>query len=232
MNVLKSFLDACFPRFCIQCHKKISQPNPGYICPECFQTFVWHQGGCCRYCGKPMMDAGENLICTNCLELQPVFDRGVTLFKFQNVGKQFIHTLKYRNGFFLKEDLKRIFEHQAERLALFHKATFVPVPLYFTRQMKRGFNQSLWIAKLLAQYCQGNVSTALKRVRATPSQTGLNKEERQKNVRNAFILKKALNPQLDYVIVDDVFTTGATLNACAKALGKVKSIRICTLAHG
>lgn len=109
------------------------------------------------------------------------------------------------------------------------------MPLHFVRQWKRGYNQSFLISRALQQIYGGSLTPVLKRKINTPSQTSLTQQERKLNVRDAFMLKaKTLDLDKTYVLVDDVFTTGATLSECASVLYQhgVKDIRIFTLAHG
>jgi ComF family protein len=211
--------------------------HDGFICHLCAKAFILSDGGCCQRCGRPMLpEAAENLICADCLEVNPSFQCGITLFPYKGIGKEFIHLIKYKNGHFLKYNLRALFKKFTSKLSVFKGGTFVPVPLHYLRHWQRGFNQSEWIANLLSQHCQGKVKNMLVRRRYTRSQTHLTREERKVNVSNVFSLKKrdVCTPHVHYVLVDDVFTTGATLNACAGTLqkGGAQRISIFTLAHG
>ena len=187
-----------------------------------------------------LSDVSENGIqpirCLNCTELQPFFDRGTSLFAFTGVGRAFVHTLKYHNGTYLHGDLQRLFAHEATRLEDLKGGIFVPVPLHFFRQWRRGYNQSNLIANALAKSVGGSMQRLLRRRRHTPSQTNLTKAERKQNVRGAFCLRRfaTIDPKAAYVLTDDVFTTGATLNECARVLKKhgATIVRVFTLAHG
>ena len=181
------------------------------------------------------MGTQEGTICQNCAELKPYFHNGISLFAFNEVGRHFIHTLKYHNGLFLKKDLQKLLLHEKEKLSQWDSPCFIPVPLHFMRQWKRGYNQSVMIAQALHHVCGGKITPILKRKINTPSQTSLTRKERKLNVKDAFMLKvKTLDVNKTYVLVDDVFTTGATLNECASVLQRhgVKDIRVFTLAHG
>ncbi|MDR0647127.1 MAG: ComF family protein [Puniceicoccales bacterium] len=232
-----NFLDFFFPRFCMHCRRPMPSMHDGFICHLCAKAFILSDGGCCQRCGRPMLpEAAENLICADCLEVNPSFQCGITLFPYKGIGKEFIHLIKYKNGHFLKYNLRALFKKFTSKLSVFKGGTFVPVPLHYLRHWQRGFNQSEWIANLLSQHCQGKVKNMLVRRRYTRSQTHLTREERKVNVSNVFSLKKrdVCTPHVHYVLVDDVFTTGATLNACAGTLqkGGAQRISIFTLAHG
>ena len=178
----------------------------------------------------------EGIRCFNCTELQSFFDNGISLFAFTDVGRAFIHTLKYHNGTYLRGDLQRLFLHERERLRDLKGAVFVPVPLHFFRKWKRGYNQSDLIANVLAKHVGGQVQRLLRRKRYTPSQTSLTKAQRKENVRSAFGLRRfaKIDPQATYVLTDDVFTTGSTLNECARVLKEngATAVRVFTLGHG
>ncbi len=243
-------LDLIFPRDCFVCQRPLDAQHPGFLCDSCFGQIVFPRGSVCSCCGRAMeteslgSNSGEistdasarTWCCSNCVELQPFFRQGISLFAFTNVGRAFIHTLKYRHGTYLKKDLRRILEHEKSRLLDLQGSTFVPVPLHFFRQWKRGYNQSEWIAKALVACIGGKIAPILRRNRFTPSQTSLTRSERKQNVKGAFDLRmmKKVNPHAMYVLVDDVFTTGATLNACAQVLYEhgAQNIRVFTLAHG
>ena len=234
MEIFRQILDFFYPRRCLYCQKLITYPSPEFICSDCLSQIVFAGKHCCRHCGRAMGVEHET-ICQNCAELKPYFNNGISLFAFHTVGREFIHTLKYRNGTYLKNDLLQLIEHEKEKLQPLQNATFVPVPLHFLRQWQRSYNQSLLIAKALKIACNGSISNVLKRKINTRSQTSLTRSERKQNVEGAFTLKvKTIDTMKTYVLVDDVFTTGATLNECASILYKhgAKDIRIFTLAHG
>lgn len=263
MSLFDALLDFVFPRDCFYCKKPLNSRQKGFICDECFEKFIFNHGVCCRCCGRALMteamqrkinedtsktagshcnvipkqpSVSENIRCLNCTELQPFFDDGISLFAFTDVGRAFIHTLKYHNGTYLRPDLQRLFAHEKERLEDLKGAVFVPVPLHFLRKFRRGYNQSDLIAEVLAKHVGGRVQRLLRRNRHTPSQTSLTKAERKENVKGAFGLRRftRIDPQAMYVLTDDVFTTGSTLNECARVLKENGAVvvRVFTLAHG
>ena len=265
MSLFNALLDFVFPRDCFYCKKPLNSRQKGFICDECFEKIIFNRGVCCRCCGRALMTEAlrgesdedgnetehfhdkkvasepqiavtENVRCLNCTELQPFFDDGISLFAFTDVGRAFIHTLKYHNGTYLRGDLKRLFLHERERLEDLKGAVFVPVPLHFFRKWKRGYNQSDLIANALAKHVDGRVQRLLRRKRYTPSQTSLTKAQRQENVKGAFCLRRfaKIDPQAMYVLTDDVFTTGSTLNECARVLKEngATVVRVFTLGHG
>jgi ComF family protein len=117
-------------------------------------------------------------------------------------------------------------------------AVLVPVPLHPRRRRERGFNQGELIAREAARACGGRerVEPLLRRIVDTPSQTGLGRRGRLANPKNAFALARGpvFNPGLRYILVDDVFTTGSTLNGCARALRRAGclDVDVLTFGHG
>lgn len=139
---------------------------------------------------------------------------------------------------YLMEDLASMVANSEHYLSYIQHATLVPVPLHPTRLRERGFNQSEQIAQMLSS-CAGasvRVKKLLIRKRYTESQTFLNRSKRYQNVKNAFALASdtVLNPHKSYIIIDDVFTTGSTLNACAQVLRNAGAVhlKVATIGHG
>ena len=136
------------------------------------------------------------------------------------------------------EDISFFLERAPGFLDFITGTVLIPVPLHRKKLNKRTFNQSLWIAKALAK--EAGISTVaydcLIRTRNTPSQTKLDREQRQKNMKNAFALKQGtcLDGFDRAVLVDDVYATGATLDACAQALieSGFGQVEVATLGHG
>jgi ComF family protein len=192
----------------------------------------------CRACGHPFWgEAGADQVCPHCCELLPVFRKGKTAALMQGPARTLIHELKYKRGLYVIPDLKRIAERAPGYLEFLSGACLVPVPLHPMRRIRRGFNQSLLLIRELSRDLPDTtVADLLVRRRNTQTQTRLRRSERQKNMAGAFGMKKQvpLDPAKRYLLFDDVFTTGATLNACAKALRQAgaKEIDIATLCHG
>ena len=153
------------------------------------------------------------------------------------VGRKFIHQLKYKNGFYLKKEIDRIIGRQSRILELVEDAILVPVPLHYLRQQSRGFNQSEFIAQCIKRVGERvEIQNILTRVKLTSSQTKHTRKDRKKNMKNAFALSKkaCLDCSRKYIVIDDVFTTGATVNACCYELSKkgIDDLYVLTLGHG
>lgn len=235
----REILDLFYPRNCLHTGSPLRGENKyRYLSEASINEIQWAKDPSCLTCGFPF--AGElegNRICANCKDLNPLFSSGKTAFMLKGPARKLIHELKYHKGLHLLPDIIQLVKPLPGYINYLENAILVPVPLHKNKLKIRGFNQSLLLAQYLAKETRGSkVIELLKRVKSTKSQTYLGREERTKNVKNAFALssKNAINGSLRYIIIDDVFTTGATLNACASILKKngANNINILTLGHG
>lgn len=147
----------------------------------------------------------------------------------QDPMRGIIHNLKYRNKKSLAERLGKMMAEAVEATSL--PEAIIPVPLHSARKRERGYNQSELLARQIGQRLEVPVlERALKRTRNTKSQTGLRREQRLENVKGAFRVKDAGAIRgRTVLLVDDVTTTGATLEACGEALALAGSIKICAV---
>ncbi len=231
-------LDLVYPRDCLNCGNLVAGEKFDYICQECEGKLYRVEPPWCSTCGFPfygMVESSRN--CPHCVELDPVFEEGRTLFLYRAVGKELIHQLKYNRAHYLLGDFKRLILEAGDLPEFLNGAILVPIPLHSRKMRERGFNQSVLLAHCIAEVI-GNipVETLLQRVLDTASQTPLGREKRIKNMERAFALQPGatIAANKKYVVVDDVFTTGATLNSCCKALREAGADRlsVLTLAHG
>ncbi len=212
-----------------------------YLGAEALAQLAWVRQPWCPSCGQPHSGelTGEERLCANCREMQPapLWEAGRTAFLLREAGREIIHTLKYHHGDFLEADLRQLVRIPPGYQAFVQGTTLVPVPLHPARLRERGFNQSEVVAGALAQDLEHTgVNPLLRRVRWTETQTRRDRQARQANVRNAFALRRGaqVSAETTYTVVDDVFTTGATLQACCRVLKQAgaRRLRILTLAHG
>ena len=208
------------------------------MCRACVRQIHLVEGPACHTCGFPFYGAlAGAATCVHCDGLSPKFSEGRTLFLTRGPGRDLIHELKYRQSRFLLNDLARLVAKRAEFQAYFRNASLVPVPLHPAKLRERGFNQSELIADMLVSVTTAAGSTRiLERRRYTQTQTHLKRSARQRNVKNAFALVKdaSVIEGHTYILIDDVFTTGSTLNACAEVLrlAGASTVKVATLGHG
>ena len=221
-------LNLLYPPQCASCDKLGS-----HFCDDCRANLAHLRSPICQKCGHPLTNLGSD--CNAC----PTFSlsnlnlvRSVAFFD-ETYLQPAIHKFKYHNQRVLTQDFANLLKdcYDASQLAT---DIIVPVPLHRSRYKERGYNQSTLLAKGLSSLIDQSVDeVTLVRRRATKTQTSLNPTERQQNVRDAFA---CLSDALSYktvLLIDDVFTTGATMNACGQALRQagVASIYGLTLAR-
>lgn len=223
-KIIESVLNIIYPSFCICCELAL-QPHEKLLCDEC-----WHHL-------PPAEEAPETIarLARN-KRGRVFFARTLSVWKINPQLETIIHHFKYQNFKALANKLGVFMADRIKSSGIMNRdSVLIPIPLHKTRLRERGYNQSELLCRIIARET-GIESDAkiLERIRYTQSQTTLNAVERSENVRNAFkvsqrekIMKKTI------LLVDDVITTGATMNACAKALIKdgAKEVIIVSALH-
>jgi ComF family protein len=234
----RHLLEVFFPRSCVHCGDAVERSDYAFVCRACSRELFLSKPPACTTCGYPFfgMLAGPR-VCPHCVELDPLFDQGKTLFLAKGPARSLIHELKYKAGFYVLRDVQRMLEQAPFYRAYFEGAILVPVPLHAAKLRERGFNQSERVADALCQGTEAQaVANCLVRTVYTQTQTRLSRAARHQNVKNAFALADdaVVIPNQTYILIDDVFTTGSTLNACAAVLRNagVTRLKVATLGHG
>jgi competence protein ComFC len=228
--------DLCYPRDCAACGLPAGETYR-WLCEECATKLpLTRAANCCALCGKPFEGiVSQGRICPDCADLKPDWTCGKTLMLYAGPGAEIVRRLKYNGEKCLLADIRRILRARPDVLEMLRGTVLVPVPLHSGRHRERGYNQSLWLAEMFAEESGAGCQDILQRLRDTGTQTALDREERRKNVRGAFALRRGAKVYAgqSYVLVDDVITTGATLDACAGALRKAGATNaaVLTLAH-
>ena len=236
-NWAAPFLDLLYPRDCECCGEAVGAHALRWLCEACARELPRVGEPHCATCGFPFY--GELAVarrCPACEELRPSWDEGRTLLRYAGTARPIVQHLKYSAARHILQDVRTLARETPGLADWLHGAVLVPVPLHPRRERERGYNQSALLAAAFVTVAQAQVASLLRRVRDTRTQTRLSRPERAANVNNAFALSPAavLDGRLTYILIDDVFTTGATLDACATVLraGGAKSVRVLTLAHG
>jgi ComF family protein len=211
-TILKSGLDFLLPQMCLLCNKEIEK---GMICDNCLNYLPLVEPPVCRHCGRPIT---KGTICEICRE-STALDRGRAWLLFVPPTDRLIHHFKYRKNSRLAQMLGRAMAALVSAdHTLAHADLITFVPLFWWKHLRRGYNQASLLARLIGQETGISVQPILKRVRNTRTQTRLNTKARQKNVRNAFAVHGTGIRERKVILVDDVLTTGATINECARVL--------------
>ena len=223
-------MDIIYPPRCPICQAYLRETDGGeghddfLFCRSCFSGFSEISSPRCSVCGKPYATWVEgDHPCEDCMRNWPYYTRIVAPYLYEGPLMTAIHQFKYGGKSYLAKSLAPLLAASAQKwLNDLDHALVMPVPLHPKRLRERSFNQSLLLARHVATRLGFELDfLSLRRVRYTQPQTGLKKDQRRKNVRKAFELKDRNVVQgRDIILVDDVTTTGNTLNECARVLKK------------
>jgi competence protein ComFC len=210
-------LNLFFPKYCVCCHA-IGDP----LCTLCREKIHFIKNAFCPVCGTPFLSSQTN-VCGSCKKTPPHYDNHYALFVFDENSKKIIHDLKYHAGFWTKQVIQPLYRKvflETLNNELKNIDYILPIPLHKAKLAKRGYNQSLLLARSWQKTLKKKLLfNDLLRSVDTPSQTGLSRAKRAHNLKGAFITKRPLIfKNKNVLLVDDVHTTGATLNEASKTL--------------
>lgn len=227
-NIFKSFIGIIYPPRCHICQRffgdnRLKNAQEGLpICQDCFNGFSPIIPPLCPVCRRPFESlVDENHLCEDCLRRRPYYDAIGAPYIYEGSLLSAIHQLKYDGKTQIADSLGDILASFAkEWLGTAEGCLMMPVPLHPRRLRARGFNQSLLLARVMIPFLGADLDyLSLRRIRDTQPQTGLNSKERRKNVQRAFRLTGNMDMKgRTVILVDDVATTGNTLNECARVL--------------
>ena len=224
MNLLRALIDIIYPPRCAVCRRFLEKPAGGLtaLCRACADRFVPIRPPHCPVCGKPFSSGPpENRHCGACLKKRPAYAAARAPYLYEGVLMEAVHRFKYGHRSALARDLGPLLSRFAADWPGARRADVIlPVPLHPKRLRERGFNQSLLLARHVAAALETPLDyLSLRRTRYTRPQAGLGKKERRKNVRRAFrVVDPGKIAGKTLLVVDDVATTGNTLDECAGAL--------------
>lgn len=224
----RALVQTVLPPTCLACRKPAGAS--GGLCPQCWQGAGFIERPYCERLGTPFAyDSGGPLISPSAFSDPPAFDRARAAMRFSDVARDLVHLLKYGDRLDLVKPLASWMSRAGDEL-LRDADALIPVPLHWTRLFQRRFNQSAELARAISrQKTVPVIDDVLTRIRATPPQVGRARDERAKNVHGAFSIEKSLRGEIKgkrIVLVDDVLTTGATANACARILRRAGASRV------
>jgi len=225
-SLLAAVKDLVFPPHCLGCERPLASSRPPLLCPDCLAELAWIRSPRCSCCGLPF-DAGGDHLCGDCLAGNFAFDRARSLWRYQPPVSALILALKFKGQLTGIASLARL-AAESESLDLGEPDLILPVPLWLDRLRGRGFNQALVLARGCFPAWRKRIRVqVLARTRATPPQSSLSGEQRRQNLRRAFSLADpSAVAGRRILLVDDVFTTGSTLNECSRILRGAGAARI------
>ncbi len=217
-------LDLLFPPRCPICDEAV--PYPELICPECRKKLRYIKEPVCLKCGKRLQDEREEY-CRGCLMTKHLFTEGRGLFEYQSTARS-MYRFKYAG----RQEYARFYAEEIERrlgkkIRSWQADALVPVPIHYTRKRQRGYNQAERLAAEIGRRMHIPVERhLLRRVKKTLPQKQLGDAQRQNNLKKAFKIGRNDVKLKKIIIVDDIYTTGSTIDACAEELKKAGVERI------
>jgi len=232
-QALNDINEVIFPPQCLGC-AEILDPESGQIfCPACSVQIKFIAGGICHICGTTYPDSpSEGHLCGDCLENKTYFSYARAVFSYEKFILNAIHRFKYKRDISIGEMLASFMAgFSFPDIDFTNYSLIIPVPLHIKRLRERGFNQSLVLARAVEHKRQIPVNfSVLKRHKFTLTQTGANRDERKENIKGAFeVTDKKKIAGKNIILIDDVYTTGATINECAKTLIKAGAQKVAVL---
>jgi len=221
----QNFLDLLFPWQCVFCQKESDNPYP--LCSNCLKQIIINQDFICPYCGQLIIKPHYHNYRNKNLHLRAL---GVATSYQNPIVKNTIHSFKYQNLISLSLPLANLIIEFLEQSLFFKnllsnskdKLLIIPIPLHYFKKIKRGYNQVELLAEKVS--CHFNIpynTKIIKRIKNNPPQVNFSAKERYLNTKNIFEINKnniSLINQKIILLMDDVYTTGATLNEAAKIL--------------
>lgn len=224
-NFWNSLLDFIYPKVCISCKAKLTDKAniDDIICLGCWNKIKKNTPPFCHFCGRQLnKNSLSKGICPACIRKKMHFDRALSPCSYEGVMKELIHQFKYKNKDYLGQTLGKLmvdFIKEYDVPVHFMDAV-IPVPLYKTRLREREFNQAQVLSDNIGRaFMKPVLKDVLKRAKHTRTQTELKDEDRALNVKGAFVTASPGEVKdKNILLVDDVFTSGATSSEAALAL--------------
>ncbi len=207
------------PPQCLNCRARLADQG---LCASCWSALGFIEAPLCDRLGIPFdYDPGEGIISTAALANPPRYTRARAVVRYDDVARKLIHRFKYKDGLDAAPQLGAMMKRSGREL-IEHCDIIIPVPLYRSRLWSRRYNQAAVLAIEIAQSTGLDYEPQLlDRVRKTKSQVGLNAAQRRRNVSGAFAINESAYERISgkrVLLIDDVITTGATIEACSQAL--------------
>ncbi len=230
MDVISSWgqrlLDQLLPPRCLSCGTGVQ--NTGRICSDCWKDLEFLQGPACDCCGHPFDFQVDGALCGACSAKQPFFDRARAAVRYDDGSRRMIISFKHNDRTDYADFFSQLLLQAGQSLDM-SAAIVTPVPLHKKRLGNRRYNQAVLMARIFAdkKACD-YIPDLLSREKHTPPQKG-NYSNRKRNVAGAFRFKPRYQEKITgrtIILIDDVYTTGATAQACARILKRAGASRV------
>lgn len=227
----KHFLNLIYPLFCLLCKVKLHPLSDKPLCDICWSKIEFNLPPYCRICGRHLPAPSQNqvLLCQDCHKRRYFFSAAHSVCVYDGIIKECIHLLKYNRKLALVGPLSELlFDFSRRYLDLSACDLIIPVPLHRAKLRQRQFNQAALLAAALGRaYSKESAEKILIKIIPSPAQVKLSQKQRLRNVRGAFKVRSGrLLKEKNVLLVDDVLTTGATVNECAKTLLEAGCARV------
>ena len=214
---LRTLKNLIFPPRCMFCRKLLPVGSEMNGCLDCMKSLPYVEPAHCPVCGR-VTPTGE-IVCWRCSNKKPYYQKHVSACYYEKGMKNAITAFKFRGKMYYYKDLGAILANYVYRPEAFDFVTSVPISV--KRMRERGYNQSELLARRICEIGGLEYKDTLRRIKDRIPQNRLNYEQRQRNVRGAFAVVDDVKMEgKSILLVDDIFTTGATMNECARVLGK------------
>ena len=229
--LINSALDIIFPIRCSLCENNIEADG---LCQECWKKINWISDPRCSICGTPF-DILVGNMCVTCVQRKPHFDEAISVCEYDDFSKDIIIKFKHHDSTHLTKYIAALM-YAASKNIVDDAHVIIPVPIHISKRIKRKYNQSELIAMEIARASGAAYEPrALKKHKKTLSQEDLPAKQRKTNVKGSFALDGKYEDAIKdkkIILVDDVFTTGSTVNECSKILkrGRAKKVTVITFA--
>jgi ComF family protein len=236
-RILAGLADIIFPPRCISCDKVLISEENRHFCSDCYSQISFVRSPICMQCGIPFVSEDQNdHLCGECLTSKPGFSIARCVGRYETTLLHCIHQFKYREKIGYGKILGKLMaEYEYPMFKISDYSLIIPVPLHLKRLRERGFNQSVVLAREIAERFSLPIEfMMLKRHTYTEPQVNLGRKERESNVKGAFkVLDTGKISGEKIILVDDVYTTGSTVKECARVLMncKAKDVAVLTLAR-
>ena len=232
-----TFLNFIYPRniYCILCNIPIDRDEKYSICHDCKSKLEFIRGRVCKQCGRTLNPLYIMDRCDECLDNSYFYKRAISCLEYDDLSKKIIFDLKYHKKRYISYHIAEIIYDRLKESDIYFDI-IIPIPLYGDKERERSFNQASIIGKYIGRMGEVDVDDkTLIRARNTISQNKLTKEERRENLDGAFdVINRNNIINKNILLIDDIFTTGATINECSRILleNRARNVYAATFATG